>query len=301
MKEQLLLLGDEYTKPKKNLDLSTSTLEHFSPLRGTKDRLRIDTYPRTALYDRYLSDEEEPSPSPEDSPNEEAEDNAVVTENIDDEIEYAAIFACKAEIAVAVPIMSVGRPKLVDITNIAPMQKRKRPTQHKQSYSTFLPTGTRLTPIANENDIPCELGSAKSVYSADSGEIKSMVFTAPESWLPEQPSQEEVEEDDFAAYSGVMSASTYEEHDPYNLEPPRLRSSPPRKRTMRRYNHPPSSMKHSSAWRGLTRSLSLAKKQESQNAQPRRTKKAKFLARGAQEIEPMMIIPPFPFETKASA
>ena len=299
MKEQVLLLGDEYIKPRNDLKLS-STFDFLPPDHDSKDKLRIDTYSTTELHDRYLSDEEEPSPSAEDSASEDdVEEKTSARENIDNELGYAAVFECKADIAVAVPIVAIGRPKLVDITNIAPMQKRKRPSQTKQVHSTLISIGTRLAPVADENDQSNEQYPVKSSYSAHSEENSSILSTAPDSWLPEQESEGMVEEEDFSAYSGIVPPSTYNEHDPYNLEPPCLRSSPPRKCTIRKHNHPPSSMKNKSAWRDLTRSLSLAKKQEPQIFWPQRTKKVKFLVRAAQENEPTMVIPPLPFETKA--
>ena len=300
MKQQTLLLGQGYIRPQKTMDLPT--LDFLPPVvSGAKDRLRINTYSRPDLYERYLSDEEEPSPSPEDSASEdEVEDEPYSADQVDDEYEYGAVFDCRAEIAVAVPIMVVGRPRLVDITNIAPMQKRKRPSHFKSSYSTLLSSGSRLSPIADKINSSDEHDRADSLSSTNREENESFISTAPSSWLPEQDLQMQAGEDELDSRFDFVSPSTYFERDPYNLEPPRLRSSPPRKRAMRSYNHPPSSMKHSSAWRGLRRSLSIAKRPDSQDTQPQRARKAKCSARRAPHVEPMMVIPPFSFETTAS-
>ena len=303
MKDQILVLKDDFETPHK--DLSFSAAVDFLPsLHKAKEKLRISTSPRTDLHDRYLSDEEELSPSLEDSAEESLEGNNrdcndSLEEDNDDEMEYTAIFDCSAEIAVAVPIMAIGPPRLVDITNIAPMQKRKRASQVKEPFSSFRSSLSRLAPIADENDLPDEHQPIQDSHSTRAVEDATVISTAPGSWLPDQAA-EGLDAEDHPSPNRLL-AFTYNERDPYNLKPPRLRTSPPRKRVTRMQDHPPHSVRNSLAWKGFARSLSIAKRPDPQYARPQRAKKASFTARGAREVDPTLKLPPFPFENAASA
>ena len=300
MSEQVLLVGHEYENPPKGLDL-LATPKHVALFPNSKSQLRIQTYSKTDLHDRYLSDEEEPSPSPGDSASEAGcEADTFPADQFDEGLDYATLFECEAEIAVAVPLMAVGRPILVDITNHAPLHKRKRVSYPKESY-VVSPSTSNHRPIVNdENDSPGTRRLTESTRPLEQKNATRKVSTAPVDWLQTDELQEQFEEEDLSARLTLWSPSTYVEHDPYNLEPPRLRSSPPRKRITRRHHYPPPSMKNSSTWRGLTRSLSMAKRQGSPYAPPRGTRTVEAMPKTSKEVEPMMIIPPFSFETQTS-
>lgn len=130
---------------------------------------------------------------------------------------------------------------------------------------------------------------------------------------------ESVEEQDDVYFPAldVRPSPTYNDYDPYSLSPPSLspirsshsfRSSPrspvfastllkrqPGSVTRaRKLSNPPSAAKHGS-WKGLTRTLSMAKRLEGSHPQ---AKKPKMIARGPTEREEMPSIPPFPFEEK---
>ena len=297
MTEQVLLVGHEYDNSPKGLDL-LATPKHVALFPSSKGQLRIQTYSKTDLHDRYLSDEEEPSPSPDDSASEAGcEEDTYFADQFDEELDYATLFECEAEVAVAVPLMAVGRPILVDITDHAPLHKRKRVSYPKEVYAPSPSTITRWPIVNDENDPPDTRKRTESTHSLEKKNATRKLSTAPAEWLQTDELQEQFEEEDLSARLALWSPSTYVEHDPYNLEPPRLRSSPPRKRVTRRHNYPPPSMKNSSTWKGLTRSLSLAKRQGSPYAPPRGTRKVEAMPKTSKEVEPMMIIPPFSFET----
>ncbi|KAI4125174.1 MAG: hypothetical protein LQ347_005466, partial [Umbilicaria vellea] len=140
-----------YENPQKEMDFPSAKLAD----KLSRSHLRIDPYARADLHDRYLSSEEEASPSPDDerasgkqadSDENDAEDDGDENENENGSQSHkksrtSSIQTCESDkenaiidlfatstpsLAIAVPILAVGRPKLIDITNLAPMHKRKR-------------------------------------------------------------------------------------------------------------------------------------------------------------------------------
>lgn len=139
-----------YENPQKEMDFPSAKLAD----KLSRSNLRIDPYAKADLHDRYLSSEEEASPSPEDelgsskqahSDDDDVEEDeneqdhsqshkksrtsSIQTCDSDKENAIIDLFATSTpSLAIAVPILAVGRPKLIDITNLAPMHKRKRST-----------------------------------------------------------------------------------------------------------------------------------------------------------------------------
>lgn len=300
LREHIILIGDEYEKPRKEMDFPSAMLVNVSSTK-TKNSLRINTYSRSELHDRYMSSEEEPSPSPDSEDSHDEELKHKPSARLEDPIDLSAAIESKAEIAIAVHIRSLGRPKLVDITNLAPMHKRKQRIPKSQlSYSTAKAPPTRLTTISDENSPPAANKAADTISPPPSKSTTTLkhkesrpLLTVPESWLPEDETPASDDEHDVPRLD-VRRTPSYHDYDPYSLEPPRLTASPKGSVTRARGNSgrvPASS--HTSGWKGLSRSLSLAKKQHSHQQV---AKKPKMIARGAKEREGPLVIPPFPFE-----
>lgn len=148
LKEQLWIVDEDYEKSQKEMDFPSAKL---ASRHKSRSKLRINTYSKQELHDRYLSSEEEPSPSPDDDGQkcEEAlKEKPSDSFMDDDELDQAAFEEIKADIAIAVPILACGRPKLIDITNLAPMHKRKRLAKPSYPHSAAKHQVTSRTPSA---------------------------------------------------------------------------------------------------------------------------------------------------------
>ena len=245
-----------------------------------------------------MSSEEEPSPSPdgEDSHDEELKHKASV-KFTDESGDVLTASECRAEIAIAVPIFSLGRPKLVDITNIAPMHKRKHRIPKSQAPpATSRIFAARIPSVSHEN-IAFPANEAAEVVTSPAltatqqmskRKESKLALTAPDSWLPNEEAPPSDDEHYFPILD-VRRAPSYHDYDPYSLVPPRLVASG----KVSRARESTSSSTTNGSWRGLTRSLSLAKRQQHRQV----AKKPKMIARGANEREDMPVIPPFPFES----
>lgn len=299
LREHVVIVGDDEEKPQKEMDFPSANLTSSIKLKP-RANLRINTYSKTELHDRYMSSEEEPSPSPDDEESHEEELKHKSSARFEDTAELPIAIDIEAEIAIAVPILALGRPKLVDITNLAPIRKRKQRIPKSQApHSSLKQQGNRLAAVTDEN-IPFPANEAAEVVTSPPPQAKVAlkrkesrpILTAPESWLPDEASISE--EEHTLQRLDVRRTPSYHDYDPYSLEPPRLTASPKGSMSRARGNSgPPPVIHHTSGWKGLTRSLSLAKKQHSHHQV---TKKPKMIARGANEREDPLIIPPFPFE-----
>ena len=299
--EHVVIVGDNDTKPQKEVDFPSATLVNVSSA-TSKTNLRINTYSKSELHDRYMSSEEEPSPSPDGEGIHEEELKHKPSARFEDPLDLTTATESKAEIAIAVPILSLGRPKLVDITNIAPMQRRKQriPKSQMSHMASKIPP-VRMMALSNENT-PFPANEAADVVTSPPPPNSNPVLkrkesrpllTAPISWLPEDEAPASEDEHYFPGLD-IRRTPSYHDYDPYSLEPPRLAASPRGSVSRARQNSgPPPANNHSSGWKGLTRSLSLAKRQHSHQ---QAAKKPKMVARGANEREGPLVIPPFPFE-----
>ena len=324
MKEQLWIVDEDYEKPQKEMDFSSAKLGK-TPSKPTRHTLRINTYTKQELHDRYLSSEEEPSPSPEDSGRD--DDDQLKQNLVDIFVDNTPDFSVeefKAEVAVAMPILAFARPKLIDITNLAPMHKRKRPAK-------------ALLPLVAKNNVPIR-AAAPAPISAPStvdenrphsvrenmGAItpapssrqqlkrkESLSVPAPDSWLPEDPLAEAEDEHYFPSLTGRPTAShRFNEYEPFLPSTPRSSTRSHHHFSTRVFDvgdsiHTPSSPIYhsptaSTSWKGLTRSLSLVKRHSGQPPLQQASKKPKMIPRGANEREDSPVIPPFPFEDGVS-
>ena len=339
---------------------------------SSTSNLRIQTYPKATLHERYMSSEEEPSPGPDsesesassedkDEPAREEEPapeqaaqpepatQEAVPEKTDEDVVEPVEYT--AEIAIAVPIMAIGRPKLVDITNLAPMHKRKRSLEKSPLAHTAIKNAAaavRVPAGIDENttlplEQPTIVTEAPEEHPLRHYDSQQSFHDAPDSWLPDHDGDDELsssalpesssDSDHYFPELEIRKPPTYNDYDPYSLNPPRLS---PRNSQYSRNAPSPASMssaggarkpgniararkqatgtnpmlrrtphnrtiqaaaigaQSSPGWKGITRTLSMAKRQEAMH--PREAKKPKMFARGATERTQTPTIPPFPFE-----
>lgn len=308
MGDQLWFVDEVSERPEKE----TGTLSATSTGRSkdTSNHLRINTYSKADFHDRYMSSEEEPSPSPDSDTESNAEElkHKIPEKVVEATTEPATVDEYEAEIAIAVPILAMGKPRLVDVTNLAPMHKRKRTEKLLLSRSAVKNAALRM-PIVTDGTKPFVALEATKLATPEERILKrkdSNRSLAPDSWLPDHGVhivQEEEEEDEhYFPDLELRKAPTYNDYDPYSLSPPRLspRNSynssskkPGSVARARDHSNPPIIM--NDGWKGFTRSMSLAKKQIRHRADHQISKRPKMIARAANEREEALIIPEFPF------
>ncbi|MCJ1229634.1 hypothetical protein MMC12_006303 [Toensbergia leucococca] len=359
--DRLRVVKEDFEGPLNEMDLPSAKLAKLPSRQKSKNALRISTYTKPELHDRYLSSEEELSPSPEDEPD--VLGNAPKDEAFeilsDEPFDLSTIAEAKVELVtvVRVPFFAAGRPKLIDITNIAPMQKRKRPAKPLvQPIPKFPSCTTAHLSHPTNGIIDVAVPEPYSVPTRKNSTAPSI----PESWLPDDDTIESTERfppDHYfpEAPLELRRTPSYQDYDPYSLSPPRLSSSTQRSRGPMHRSIPVSTTLSTSTVspasaiakrKGpLSRTLNLAKKQSTlfhhphlnsptkpeSPTQPQETakkaklvargandrddppyvpllsrtsrvqptaamKKSKMMARGANEREEMLVLPDFPFE-----
>lgn len=306
MGDQLWVMDETYERPEKETDLSPTSTGSVPFKKDTQKQLRINTYSKADLHDRYLSSEEEPSPSPDsDTESNEEELKHKIPEKIAEATaEPVSADEYEAEIAIAIPIIAM-RPKLIDITNLAPMHKRKRTKESALSRSVAKNPALRMPTITDATDAEAiKVPKPTERLSERKDSFRSLVSG---SGLPDddvQIVQKENEEEGESYFPNLelRKAPTYDDYDPYLLSPPRLspRNSynttskkPGSVARARKNSNPPVSM--NGGWKGLTRSMSLAKTQTLHRADHQVSKRPKMIARAANEREEPLKIPAFPF------
>ena len=310
MGDQLWVVDETYERSGKDMDLPSTTMGKVSLKKETQNHLRINTYGEADLYDRYMSSEEEPSPSPdsEAESNEEELRHKVPEKMVEATTEPVTADEYEAETAIAVPILAIGSARLIDITSLAPMHKRKRTDKSVLSRSAAKNAALRMPTVTDENKTSVAPQATKSVTSEEGLPKRkdSLRSRAPESWLPDDGvhivQEEDEEGEHYFPDLELRKAPTYDDYDPYSLSPPRLSPRNSYKSTSkkpgsvaraRNNSNPPVVM--NSGWKGLTRSMSRAKKQTLNRADHQISKKPKMIARAANEREDPLIIPSFPF------
>lgn len=310
MGDQLWVVAEAYERSGKEMDLPSTIISQVPSKKETHGHLRINTYGQADLHDRYMSSEEEPSPSPDSEAegNEEELRHKVSEKMVEATTEPVTADEYEAETAIAVPILAIGSARLIDITSLAPMHKRKRTDKSVLSRSAAKNAALRIPTVTDENKPSVAPSATKSVTAEESLPKRkdSLRTRAPDSWLPDDGVhivQEEDEEDEhYFPDLELRKAPTYNDYDPYSLSPPRLSPRNSYKSTSkkpgsvaraRNNSNPPATM--NSGWKGLTRSMSLAKKQTLHRTDHQISKKPKMIARAVNEREEPLILPAFPF------
>jgi len=301
---------DDYERLQKGMDFPLTPLGKTPLRKESMNNLRINTYTSSDFHERYMESEEEPSPSPDSDTesNEEELKHKAPAASTTQPSEPIDVEEYKAEIAIAVPIMAVGRPKLIDITNFAPMQKRKRTVKPMRSRSAVKNVTSRI-PTVTEEVSPSVSKEVTKVTTSDDRTPKrqdSLPVLAPNSWLPDDVAIVPEDDDHYFPDLELRNPPTYNDYDPYSLDPPRLSPrnsySSAKKpgsvsRARNKSNSTPPIAMHN-GWKGLTRSLSIAKKQTLHRGDQQVTKKPKMIARAANDREDPLTIPAFPFHEK---
>ncbi|KAL8756581.1 MAG: hypothetical protein Q9184_004460 [Pyrenodesmia sp. 2 TL-2023] len=362
--EQIWLVEDDYEKPQKEMDFPSASLSN----KMSRQTLRLNTYSKADLHDRYMSSEEEPSPSPDSSDTESTHSEELKHKSssrvLGEEapIDLSALESdAQTSIAVAMPIVAYGRPKLIDITSLAPMQKRKRaikqpvaPSSTLSKQQTLIRTKTAeethkpfVANEASEMVIPLEKAAdiaRKQVTMAASRLLKGeeqqnrkqrrpLISSAPASWLPIEDN-EQYHDNTTDDERDSWFPSDHNTYEPYNLEP--IQPRPPQHSPV--FQHKPNNSNPFTivntttlgVGKSLTRTWSMAKKSvghhgasssassstracsshareerplfEQKTYQPMErqiTKKPKMIARGANEREEGLVLPPCPFDVAA--
>ena len=306
MGDHLWVVDNAYEKTEKDMELSSTTTGRMPLKKDTPNHLCINTYSKADIHDRYMSSEEEPSPGPDsETESNEEEFKYKVPEKAAEVItEPVTVDEYEAHIAIAVPILARGSARLVDL---ARMHKRKRTEKSSQFRVAIKNAALRMPTATDENKPFVALEATKSVAPDDSIPTRtdSLRSLTPDSWLPEDSvhivQEEEDEDGQYFPDLELRKAPTYHDYDPYSLSPPRLspRSSynstskkPGSVARARNSSNTPMAM--NSGWRGLTRSMSLAKKQTLHRADHQIFKRSKMIARAANEREEPVTIPAFP-------
>ena len=309
MEGQLWVVDEAYKRPEKETGLPSTINSNLPLKKDTQRRLRINTCSKPDLHDRYMSSEEEPSPSPDsDTESNEEELNHTVPEKVvEATAEPVTADEYEAEIAIAVSIIAM-RPKLVDITKLAPMHKRKRVEKSMLSRSVAKNAALRMPNVIDATKPSVALEATMVVTSKECLPKRNdgLPSLAPNSWLPDDGvrivQDEEEEDEHYFPDLELRKAPTYDDYDPYSLSPPRLSPRNSYNTTnkkpgsvTRARNSPNPPITINSGWKGLTRSMSLAKRQTLHRVDHQVSKRPKMIARAANEREGPLKIPAFPF------
>jgi hypothetical protein len=336
--DHLWVVDEGHEKPPDDMDSRPVKIPSRQKRPST---LKISTYRKADLSDRYGSSEEEPSRSSlEKMSSHEDETESKPGEPFgDDDALDVEQSEFKPELAIAIPILVLGPPKLIHIADLAPMHKRKR----SFAKSPILPAGKKLATRAS-----LSVGEKRRSFSVDANIEPSVTFgkqalkrkesfpkTAPLSWFPDlapprvgagSPGLHDLymnpkpRQADRGSRSPGSSRLVKLRKDPgrQSTEIPPTTFSPPSPSPPKSPQTPKSPSTPS--WRGLTRSISLMRRQSMQFPLPLKQPilqptdqatyhhdrqhhsakplipKAKMIPRGANEREEAPIIPPFPFE-----
>jgi hypothetical protein len=135
--------AEGFTIVDSDMDFPAHKLAKLPSRQKVRGELRVSTS-SPILHQQYQSDEEQPSPSPDDyesgqSEYESCEPSDESDYEYDDDTPIALPDIFSAALAVAVPITPVGKPTIINITTFAPMAKRSIPISRPQSasFTTF--------------------------------------------------------------------------------------------------------------------------------------------------------------------
>ncbi|KAI4136807.1 MAG: hypothetical protein L6R39_007602 [Caloplaca ligustica] len=277
------VVRDDYEKPQKEMDFPSANLSNKMP----RHDLRLTTYPKGDLHDRYMSSEEEPSPSPDSSDAESTHSEELKHKSSarllaeEAPIDYSALDSdAEPAVAVAMPILAYGRPKLIDITNLAPMHRRKRaikqpvaPSSKQQANvrAAATKTDTEKPFIANEAAemvVPLEkaadiarkqaaMTASRRLKQQQSRQtLRTPVSSAPESWLPEE--EEEQHDNTTTADDEEREYHFPGEYEPFSLQP--IQPRPPQHSPLFGRKRNTFTPAIAGVGKGLTRTWSIAKK-----------------------------------------
>lgn len=285
---------EDYRKPQ---DMDT-VLAKQHPIKGSFNELNtmIDTQPDSLSHPWFSQEEASATEggiikkSTRDSNVKLKSAEILVDEDVV-ELDQAEI---KPQLAIAIPILVLGRPKLIDITNLAPMHKRKRsiaksipmPSVKKIATQASLRNSDNRRSVSFHEDAPQpqQQQQQQSTLDLQTRLKRKENFartTAPASWFPEVSPPTEDEEKHFhhelytvpvpppVDYDAVsLSSSRLSKFSKYSGRqitemkspvPPRS-SSIPKSPVVPRSPLTPKSPS-TPGWKGLSRSISIIRRQ----------------------------------------
>ena len=329
MKEPLWVVDDDDNdddeeKPQKEMDLAAASFGNMLHAKKSRANLRIETYTPSDLHDRYLSSEEEPSPAPSEDAHPDAEVEPASLEVLEDECPELTDPDYKAEIVIAIPVVAYGRPKLIDITNLAPMHKRKRSTQSASlppldAIKPAVRAASATTTDENRPGEPKDLAHPTTTVDKKRPRLQrkaNVSMPAPESWFPEDDPLTMAEDvQHFFPSLDIRLTPSYGDYEPFCLQPPNLGPSSHNASSSRpgggrgSASHSPSSSSvkptsssssSSSSLKGLGLGRAISKPppgargRREASDRPSSTKRPKAVTRRSSERDSIPPIPPFP-------
>ncbi|KAI9879330.1 MAG: hypothetical protein M1830_008851 [Pleopsidium flavum] len=286
--------GDHHRQ--KTMDFPAPRKASVTAGQKSRKHLRLDTYSKPDLHDRYLSSEEEVSPSPHENFDIVSREDSTIRVEQGSNNDYVHITPLEAEvmtgIAIVVNIINVGKPKVIDIPRLAPRQKRRssnaaKPPSHPAHGSVTSQYSTKSAAVS----VSCyPANEAVEVKMGGEGTISPREDSLPDP----QPNLPLLPQVDFAIaheaslleFPGldIRPTPSYRDYDPYLLNPPRLHSQ--YQRSLRSRANPGPGF----AWKGgMNSNLTAVNKPIG----GRGLKKGKKLMRRANERAPMMPTSPF--------
>lgn len=198
----------------------------------------------------------------------------------------------KPQLAIAIPILVLGRPKLIDITNLAPMHKRKRslaksipmPAVKKIATQASLRNSENRRSVSFHEDAPQPKEEQQQQQSTPDPQTRLKRkenfarTTAPVSWFPEVAPPTEEEEKHFHHELYTIPIPRPVDNDAVSLSPSRLSKFskhsgrqitemvPPRSSSIPKSPVVPRSpltpkSPSTPGWKGLSRSISMIRRQ----------------------------------------
>lgn len=287
-RDHVWLHDDLFERPQKQMHFAATGLPMLAGVRKSQSSLQL-TRVESHLHDRYESSEEEASPSPDDfvDPDDNLEhitlvpESAAQPENEPAELELPLTVIDASALAVAVPMLHVGCPILINITNLAPMHKRKRSIPNLRSRSKSpanrllpVPEAVQFIPYSKKRSFPIRNESFPILQPSrwlDETDDGVSFGGEEENFLTEDDIVEHmlghaatVDENDYSSTLVNHIPTSYAAYDPYALDPPKLPyargqaseptspTSPTRLRSVR--------SAAGAGWRGLGKSFGLVKK-----------------------------------------
>lgn len=297
-------------EPSIDIDYASGPLSEPRSIKGSNSHLLIATASQPDPHERYISSEEEPSPGPDSDIASISDDNdadeRMPVQQEESEVHFEENHEqhtedFKAEVAVAVPIMAMGRPKLIDITSLAPMHKRKRSDSDKMPMSRTVAKNTVGQAATMPKDTaPLSTVAPNAMNNQSDPTETTKKLRAPGSW-PDEEENDSVAEEDKGYYRDCCMRSLSSDLAPIisrpKLSPNNSYAAPPKRpgsvaraRKLARN----ASTNSTPALRSLSKPSLPVRAPEMTKPIRQLNKKPKMLPRGPTERSGSLLVPPSP-------
>ena len=320
------LTDRDFLEPYKQTPHPSQKAGNLSLPKSSRNNL-FGLYTKSEVPERYQSSEEESSSSPEEEADSLFDTADIQGTDLDAEKDYSleasmskgehtmddeAITSSVVDTAIAITFFAAGRPRLIDITTIAPIQKRKR-FDNNPNLAPHKPLISRYHSPVREVSVPPVPEVDEDLSPTLQPTHDSQAHSLPKrkeslSSFASKLSEETAVEPEHrrkAPSLEIRPTPTYLDYDPYLLSPPRLVSSLSTSSHNRRRSRGSSGSSGASmttptyirGWKGLAKTLGTARQPSLQSG---KGKRSGMIARGANERDGPSFIPPFPFEELGS-